>query len=142
MADVKGDHNVVIEGVSDSTITLNINGEQKEVLKKLDALQDLLQQLQVNSIQSANNTYTLNTLSNTNFDFIVHQASYDNKLPSDLSLNLVTEGSLWVQSLKQELLKQNVSVGDSIDKPIIQKPSKYPGIKKNGKGRVPEPFHE
>jgi flagellar biosynthesis regulator FlaF len=113
MADVKGDHNVVIEGVSDSTITLNINGENKEVLKKLDALQDLLQQFQASSITSANNVYALNTLSDTNFDFIVHQAAYDNQLPSDLAQNLVTTESLWVQSLKQELLKQNVSVGNT-----------------------------
>ena len=113
MADVKGDNNIVIEGVSDSTITLNINGENKEILKKLDALQELLQQFQASTIKSANNVYASNTLSDTNFDFIVHQAAYDNTLPTDLSQNLVTEGSLWVQSLKQELLKQNVSVGNT-----------------------------
>ncbi len=106
-----GNRNIIIQGVTGSSIMLDVNGEQQEVLNRLDALQALLEKLQITTFQSADKTYDIADVTETNFRFLVGQAAYDKKLPNDLAENLITDDNLWVQSLKQDLLRQNVSVG-------------------------------
>ena len=44
-ANIEGNQNIVIQGVTDSTITLNVNGETQEINNKLDSLKVLLMDL-------------------------------------------------------------------------------------------------
>ncbi len=102
---------IVIQDVSDSIITVTVNGETQEILRKLEALQALLEKQQTQSIQTAEKIYNIGAITNANFEFIVGQSKHSNALPEDLAQNLVTDENRWVQSLRQELLKQGVVVG-------------------------------
>ncbi len=109
----QGNNNIIIQGVTDSSITVNVNGQSQEIEKKLDALQALMEQMAVKSVESANNIYNIGTITNANFGYLVGQAGHDKSLPSELAENLVGEGNGWIQSLRQELQdKQKISVGN------------------------------
>ncbi len=109
----QGSNNIIIQSVTDSSITVNVNGQSQEIEKKLDALQALMEQMAVKSVQSANNIYDRSTITNANFGYLVGQAGHDKSLPSELAENLVGEGNGWIQSLRQELQdKQKISVGN------------------------------
>jgi hypothetical protein len=110
-AETTGNNNIIIQGVNESSITVNINGQSQEIEKKLDALQTLMEQMAVKSVQSANNIYNIGSITNANFGFLMGQAGHDKALPSELSQNLVGNGNTWTQSLRQELVKQGISVG-------------------------------
>src|SRR5579862_9577625 len=105
-------NNLVIQGVTDDKITLLVDGKTQEIEKKLDALQALMQQMAVKSVQSANNIYNIGSITNANFGFVMGQAGADKSLPSVLAQNLVGDGNGWIKSLQQELVKQGISVGN------------------------------
>jgi hypothetical protein len=111
-ATADGNNNIIIQGVTESSITINVNGQSKEIDKKLDVLQALMEQMAVKSLQSANNVYPISSITNANFGFLMGQAGRDKSLPSELAQNLVGDGNTWTQSLRQELVKQGVSVGN------------------------------
>jgi hypothetical protein len=107
------ERNIVIQGVTDKTITVVVDGNTQEIEKKLDVLQTLMEQLAAKSVQSANNIYNIETITNANFGYLVDQAGRKKSLPSELADNLVGEGNGWIQSLRQELQdKQKISVGN------------------------------
>lgn len=112
-SNIQGDHNVVIQGVTDSSITLNINGKTQEILNRLDALQALLEQLQISAFQTADNTYRIGTINESNFGFLLDRMALGKKLPEELSENLIKDEQLWTKSLRQELLKKGVAVGNN-----------------------------
>lgn len=109
---VQGNNNIIIQGVSDDQIKLVVNGRTQEIEKKLDVLQALMEQMAVRSIQSANNVYDIGSITNANFGFLVAQAGHNKSLPAELAQNLVGDGNTWTQSLRQELVKQGISVGN------------------------------
>ena len=112
-ANTQGDNNIIIQSVTDSHITVNVNGQSKEIEKKLDALQVLVEQMAVKSVQSANTVYNIGSITNANFGYLVGQAGHNKSLPDELAENLVGEGNGWIQSLRQELQdKQKISVGN------------------------------
>lgn len=111
-SNIQGKENIVIQGVTDSTITLNINGETQEILNKLDALQSLLEKQQAQTFQSAGKIYNIGTVNHANFGYLVGQAAVDKSLPGELAENLITDDNLWVNSLRQELLRHGISVGN------------------------------
>jgi hypothetical protein len=107
-ATTEGNHNIIIQGVTDSTITLNVNGATQEIEKKLDTLLGLLQQQK--TFQVADKIYNIGSISNANFDFVLGQSNQANVLPQELADNLITESNQWVESLYKALLKKGVSV--------------------------------
>ena len=104
--------NIVIQNVTDKTITVTVDGKTREIEKKLDALQALMEQVAAKSIQTAGNIYNIGSITNANFGFIAEQAGKEKALPAELAENLVGEGNTWIQSLRQELVKQGISVGN------------------------------
>jgi hypothetical protein len=109
---VTGSNNIVIQGVTGSTITVSVDGQLCEVERKLDALMTLLTDRQEHSIQSADKIYNIGAITHANFEMIVGQSAPKPSLPEELAQNLIADNNLWVQSLRQELLKQpGVSVG-------------------------------
>lgn len=108
---VQGSGNIIIQGVSDSTITVNVNGEMTELKKDITAMKDFMEKLASKSFQSANQVYDLGNITNANFRYIIEQAGRNKSLPTELSEDLWGEGDGWIQSLGQELRDhQNVSV--------------------------------
>ena len=105
---IEGNHNIVIQNVTDSTITLNVGGEIQEIARKLDLFLDLLKNLSERSFQTADKIYNIGTINNANFDFIIKQTNFQG-LPNELKEHLLTEGE-WGLSLKQELVRQNIAV--------------------------------
>ncbi len=103
--------NIVIQQVSDKTITVVVDGKAQEIDKRLDVLQALMEQMAAKSVQSANNIYNIGSITNANFGYLVGQAGSDKSLPAELAQNLVGDGNTWTQSLRQELVKQGIAVG-------------------------------
>jgi hypothetical protein len=104
--------NIVIQGVTEDKITVLVDGKTQEIEKKLDVLQALMEQMAAKSVQTAGNIYNIGSITNANFGFIAGQAGKEKSLPAELAENLVGEGNNWTQSLRQELVKQGVSVGN------------------------------
>ncbi len=104
--------NIVIQGVTEGTITVLVDGITQQLEKKLDVLQEFMEKQAAKSLQSANNIYNIGTITNANFGYVVGQAGHDKALPSLLAESLIGEGNLWIQSLERELLKKGVSVSD------------------------------
>jgi hypothetical protein len=109
---ISGNQNIVIQNVQDSTITVNVNGEILEIERKLEALLALMQSWQAYTIQSANRIYQPGSISLANFEYILGQTFTGAALPAELAQFLGGESSNWFLSLKQELLKMGVSVGN------------------------------
>lgn len=107
-----GDNNIIIEGVTDSSITVNVNGQSKEIEKKLDVLQALMEKMAVKSVQAANTVHDISNITNANFDFLIGQAGHNQVLPASLSDNLVGDGDEWIHVLGKALLKQGIPVAD------------------------------
>ncbi len=107
-SEVEGNKNIVIQNVSDSTITLNVGGEVKEIDRKLEELLSLFEKLSQKSFQSADKTYNVATITPANFDFILKQAVFAG-LPQDLKENASSEDN-WALSLKQALVGQKIAV--------------------------------
>ena len=85
--------NIVIEGVTEKTIKVIVDGKTQEIDKKLDVLQALMEQQAAKSVQAASNIYNIGNITNANFDFLIGQAGHDKTLPSQLAQSLVGEGN-------------------------------------------------
>ena len=106
-----GNNNIIIQGVTDSSITVNVNGQSEEISNKLDALLALLEKKGAQTFQSDNKLYSADSINESNFSFLLRRTGQDKKLPEELAQNLLGDGDNWTQSLRQELVKQGVSVG-------------------------------
>ncbi len=110
---IRGDHNVVIQDVTDSHITVKIDGQSKQILKQLGELKKLLESLKRSSFFTGEGEFNVNHLDHSNFDYVLSQSVVGNNLPSSLKENLVPSGDLWVNNLKRELVrKHKVAVGN------------------------------
>lgn len=73
--EINGNQNIVIQSVTDSTLTINVNGTSCEIKKEFGALMDLINDLSQDirnlKIQYANNIYNIEHINNANFGFIV-----------------------------------------------------------------------
>lgn len=110
-ATAAGSNNIIIQGVSESSITVNVNGQSQEISNKLDALMALLEKQGAQTFQSDDRTYNADTINQANFAFLLGRAGQEKTLPYELAQNLVSDGNNWTQSLRQELVKQGVAVG-------------------------------
>lgn len=109
---VTGDNNIIIQNVTGSTITLEVNGKPQEIERKLDKILAFFEQFAAQNMQVANKIYNIGTITNANFDFIVEQFNYQKQFPAHLAQNLSQNADLgWAISLKQSIAKQRVAVG-------------------------------
>ena len=106
------DQSITIQNVTDSNITLNVGGNQQVIEKKLDTLLEELKKLQVRDFKSAGKTYDIDTINEANFNYVVGQAMHGKNLPQSLVENLITDDTIWVNSLRQGL-QTIVAVGNS-----------------------------
>lgn len=103
---------IKIQGVSEDAITLEVDGEIKQILNRLDALQELLEKQDRKTFQSADKIYNIGTINEANFGYLLDKAAGEKDLPSDLAENIITEDNRWIESIRRELLRQKVQVGN------------------------------
>lgn len=70
---IQGDQNIVIQSVTDSTLTININGELMEVKNDLAEIKKLMQSLQIQHIHSADKIYNIENINEANFGAITNK---------------------------------------------------------------------
>lgn len=73
-ADIQGNQNIVIQAVTDSTLTINVNGELKEVKNDLAEIKKMMQSLQNQHIQYADKIYNIDDINEANFGTIIKDA--------------------------------------------------------------------
>ncbi|MGB1242413.1 MAG: hypothetical protein ACPG49_07820 [Chitinophagales bacterium] len=83
---IKGNANIVIQNVTDSTITLNIDGEIQEVRNQLVELKALLQSLKIQKIQYAEKMYNIEHINEANFGFWIGKKVFNEHLTKTLVL--------------------------------------------------------
>ena len=81
---VNGNNNIVIQGVSDSKITLNINGDTKEIDNKLSEIKELLSQLNEKSFTINNQDFSVDEISEENFGFVTGTKTFNEELTKRL----------------------------------------------------------
>lgn len=112
-AEVLGNNNIVIQGVTDSKITINVNGRSEEMENKIDAMYAMFQKLGVNSFQADNKVYDVNGITDANFAFVMGRARQDKGLPGVLKNNpLSEEDDFWIKSLQQALDDMSVETDE------------------------------
>lgn len=72
----EGNDNIIIQDVSNSTITVNANGEIKKIKNDLETLINLLKKHQATKVQNGEKIYNIDELKNGNFADIIHQTHY------------------------------------------------------------------
>jgi uncharacterized caspase-like protein len=74
-AKIQGNKNIVVQNVSDSTITINVNGEMKEIQKQFSEFMEFIKKLDINTrtIQVADKIYNIGYINEANFDSITSQ---------------------------------------------------------------------
>ena len=103
---------ITLQSVDKEAITLEVNGEIKQILRKLDALKELLKNQQSTSFQTADKIYNIGSINEANFGYLIDKVSSANKLPEELAENIITDDNRWIESVRRELLKQKVRVGN------------------------------
>jgi len=81
---IAANHNVVIQGVSESTLTLNVNGEVREIHNQLAELKGLLQTLKVQNVQYADKIYNIEHIDEANFGFVTGKKAFNESLTKQL----------------------------------------------------------
>ena len=77
-------HKVLIQSISDSTITLSIDGEVREIQNQLAELKALLQSLQAPTIQYAEKIYNIEHIDEANFGFVTGKKAFNEQLTKAL----------------------------------------------------------
>ncbi|MFZ2898650.1 MAG: hypothetical protein WA004_08515 [Saprospiraceae bacterium] len=71
--EIQGHHNIVIQNVTGSRLTLNINGEVREIQNQLDELKALLKEYKTQIFQFAEKIYNIGHIDNAIFNHILQQ---------------------------------------------------------------------
>lgn len=87
-SNIQGNENVVIQGVTGSTITVNINGEVSEIHNQLTELKELLKKQHVSNITYENKVYNINHINEANFGVVTSNRVFNGVLTKELILLL------------------------------------------------------
>lgn len=79
-----GKQNIVIQRISDSSITLNVDGEVREIHNQLAELKSLLQNMQVQTVQYADKIYNIEHIDEANFGFVTGKKAFNEHLTKAL----------------------------------------------------------
>lgn len=71
--EIQGHHNIVIQNVTNSRLTLNINGEVREIQNQLDELKALLKEYKTQIFQFSEKIYNIGHIDNAIFNHILQQ---------------------------------------------------------------------
>lgn len=79
-----GKQNIVIQSISDNTITLNVDGEVREIQNQLAELKALLQNRQAQTLQYADKIYNIAHIDEANFGFVTGKKAFNEYLTKAL----------------------------------------------------------
>lgn len=79
-SNIQGNQNIVIQSVSDSTLTVNVNGELRQIQNEFDDIKKLIQNLKIQHIQYADKIYNIEHINEANFGFITGKKVVYNQL--------------------------------------------------------------
>lgn len=71
-----GNQNIIIQGVTESTITLNVNGEIQEIRKDIDTLLALLKKHEKQQVQVGEKIYNIGEIKSAEFVTIVNKIAH------------------------------------------------------------------
>lgn len=93
-------------------ITLEVNGEERQISNNYTELEDLLNQKETLTFQSADKLYNINSINQANFYLVIDRAEANRSLAEEVLEELSLSENKWIESLREELKEQkNVSVG-------------------------------
>lgn len=81
---IHGSHNIIIQRVEESTLTLNIGGEVQEIRNELSELKALLRNLKVQNVQHAEKIYNIEHIDEANFGFVTGKKAFNESLTLQL----------------------------------------------------------
>jgi|GEM_PF-1162504 len=87
-ANISGNANITIQEVSNSTITLNVNGEIREIQNQLTELKAVLKNLDVTNIKYENKIYNIGHINEANFGIVTSSKVFNGVLTKELILLL------------------------------------------------------
>lgn len=109
---IEGDNNVTIQGATGSAITIQVGGQMKEVANTLEALLEVIQNMQAQLLNINGRLLPVASLNPATFQFLMGQPGQGQQLPDELAQNPMGGGNAWVQSLRQELItEQGIAAG-------------------------------
>jgi hypothetical protein len=77
---IQGNQNIVIQGVTGSTITVSVNGEIREIQNQLSELKALLAALNAQKVQYAEKIYNIERIDEANFGFVTGKKAFNEHL--------------------------------------------------------------
>ncbi len=86
--EIKGNTNIVIQGVTDSTITLQVNGELQEIQSQLISLKQLLEKWHLQQLQYGGKVYHIQHFNEENFGFWIGKKVFNEHLTKSLMLSI------------------------------------------------------
>jgi hypothetical protein len=109
---IQGDNNVTIQGATGSTITIQVGGQMKEVANTLEAVLEVIQNMQAQLLNINGRLLPVASLNPATFEYLMGQPGQGQQLPAELTENPLGEGRAWVQSLRQDLVtEQGIATG-------------------------------
>ncbi len=99
--------NVVIQSVSDHLLTLNVNGELRQIQNEFDAIKQLIQNLKIQNIQYADKIYNIEHINEANFGFLTGKKVVYNQLLTKKLIEAAAECDLPIQNWLAKAQKQS-----------------------------------
>jgi len=102
--------NVILLESTDDKILINYHGINVSIERNFEALLDFFLKDSTQSIQTADTIFNIGHINHANFNYLMGMAGKNKSFPNQLSDSLLGEGNLWIQNLRQELLKRHLSI--------------------------------
>jgi hypothetical protein len=87
--EISGNQNVVIQGITGNSITIEINGEILEIKNELTSLKAILEKHQTQTFQSAQTIYNIGQINESNFDYLTGNKAFNEVLTKTIIIALV-----------------------------------------------------
>ncbi len=99
---IKGNQNIVIQSVSDSTLTVNVNGDLHQIQNEFEDIKKLIQSLKVQHFQYADKIYNIEQINEANFGFITGKKVVYNQI---LTQKLIEAAATYSEPIRNWLQK-------------------------------------
>jgi len=110
-ATISGNKNIVIQGITDATITVNVNGVPTKIDNQLKELKSLLEKLNTENFFFADKKYNINHVDQSNFKTVTSPKLFNSILCRRLIKEIEKEQILiHIQDQYQEDKKSNIHI--------------------------------
>lgn len=99
---IEGNQNIVIQNITDSNLTINVNGELRQIQNEFEELKALIKNLKIQHIQYADKIYNIEHINEANFGFITGKKVVYNQ---SLTQKLIEAGADYSTPISEWLKK-------------------------------------